>query len=118
MTPGSKTLKPLCPTRWTVRTAAISAVLSNYTVLRAALDDINTYTHDDYGCKAGGLLVLMDKFSTFFGLKLSHGIFSGTEQLSLILQCKDTTIQEGTMAAELAIQHLLRVRSDASFDQF
>ena len=33
MTPGSKTLKPLCPTRWTVRTAAISAVLGNYVLL-------------------------------------------------------------------------------------
>ena len=45
-------------------------------------------------------------------------IFSGTEQLSLTLQGKDTTIQEGTMAAELAIQYLLRLRPDASFDQF
>ena len=60
----------------------------------------------------------MDKFSTFFGLKLSHLIFSGTEQLSLTLQGKDTTIQEGSVAAELAIQYLLRLRSDASFDQF
>lgn len=53
-----------------------------------------------------------------FGLKLSHLIFSGTEQLSLTLQDKDTTVQEGTMATELAIQYLMRLRSDASFDQF
>ena len=33
LSPGSATLKPLCPTRWTVRTAAISAVLCNYSVL-------------------------------------------------------------------------------------
>ena len=59
----------------------------------------------------------MDKFSTFFGLKLSHLIFSGTEQLSLTLQGKDTTIQEGTMAAELAIQYHVRLRSDALFYQ-
>ena len=53
----------------------------------------------------------------FLGLKLSHLIFSGTEQLSLTLQGKDTTIQEGTMAAELAIQYLVKLRLDASFDQ-
>ena len=71
MTPRSKTLKPLCPTRWTVRTAAISAILSNYTVLCAALKDINAHTHDEYGRKAGGFLALMDKFSTFLALS-SH----------------------------------------------
>ena len=89
MTPGSKTLKPLYPTRRTVCTAAISAVLGNYAVLCAALEEVNTHTHDDYGRKAGGYLVLMHNFSTFLGLKLSHLIFSGTE-LSLTLQGKDT----------------------------
>ena len=89
-----------------------------YTVLCAALEEINAHTHDEYGRKAGGFLALMDKFSAFFGLKLSHLIFSGTEQLSLTLQGKDTTIQEGTMAAELGIQYLVRLRLDASFDQF
>ena len=118
MSPGSKTLKPLCPIRWTVRTAAISAILSNYTVLCTALEEINAHTHDDYGRKAGGFLALMENFSTFFSLKLSHLVFSGTEQLSLTLQGKDTTIQEGTMAAELAIQYLGRLRSDVSFEQF
>ena len=75
LSPGSKSLKPLCPTRWTVCTSAISAVLSNYTVLCTALAEINAVTHDDYGQKAGGLLALMDKFCTYFGLQLSHLIF-------------------------------------------
>ena len=57
----------------------------------------------------------MDQVSTFFGL--AHLIFSGTEQLSLTLQGKDT-IQEGSVVAELATQYLPRLRSDASFDQF
>ena len=43
------------------------------------MEQINVQTHDDYGRKAGGLLAMMDKFKTFFGLKLSHLIFSGTE---------------------------------------
>ncbi len=60
----------------------------------------------------------MEKFSTFFGLKLSHLFFSGTEQLSLSLQGKDTTVQEATVAAEMAIQYLTRLRSDESYDQF
>ena len=119
LSPGSTTsLKPLCPTRWTVRTAAISAVLTNYSVLCAALEEINIETHDEYGMKAGGYLAQMENFSTYFGLKLSHLVFSGAEQLSLTLQGKDTTIQEASMAAELMIQHLQQQRSDTSFDLF
>ena len=64
---------------------------------------------------AGGYLAQMENFSTYFGLKLSHLVFSGAEQLSLTLQGKDTTIQEASMAAELMIQ---QQRSDTSFDLF
>ena len=82
------------------------------------MEQINVKTHDDYGRKAGGLLAMIDKFKTFFGLKLSHLIFSGTEQLSLILQEKDITVQEGTMAAETTIQYLKRLRTDNTFRTF
>ena len=118
LSPGSMSLKPLCPTGWTVRTSAISSVLTNYAVLCAALEEINVETHDDYGIKAGGYLAQMDNFSTYFGLKLSHLVFSGAEQLSLTLQGKDTTIQEATMAAEVMIQYLQRQRSDTCFTKF
>ena len=112
LSPGSKSLKPLCPTRWTVCTSAISAVLSNYTLLCTALAEINAVTHDDYGRKAGGFLALMDKFCTYFGLQLSHLIFSGTEQLSYTLQGKETTIQDASRAADVTLQYLQGLRSD------
>ena len=37
---SSPSLKPLCPTRWTVRASAISSVLMNYKVLQDALDEM------------------------------------------------------------------------------
>ena len=83
-----------------------------------ALGEINATTHDDYGRKAGGYLALMEKFSTFFGLKLGFLILSGTEQLSLSLQGKDTTVQESVNAAELAVKYLERLWQDSSFEQF
>ena len=101
-----------------MRTAAIHSVLLNYSSLCETLETVNAETHDEYGRKAGGYLAQMEKFSTFFGLNLSHLIFSGTEQLSLTLEGKDTTIQEGTMAAELAAQYLQRQRTDESFTAF
>ena len=49
---GSKVgLKPLCPTRWTVRTAAVDAIIKDYTILLETLEEIHSTTADDYGAK-------------------------------------------------------------------
>ena len=40
VSPGAPSLKPLCPTRWTVRTKAINAVLINYRLLQETLEII------------------------------------------------------------------------------
>ena len=116
--PGSPTLKPLCPTRWTVRTASITAVLSNYEALCTALAEIHQGGRDEYAAKAGGFLSQMEKFCVFFGLKLSHLIFSAGEQLSLSVQGKDTTIQEAVIASKLACSYLERQRTDEAFESF
>ena len=79
---GAPTLKPLCPTQWTVRTRAIGALLTNYELLLDALEIIKK-GRDEYAMKVNGYLTSMQQFSTFFGLKLSYLIFSATEQLSL-----------------------------------
>ena len=34
LAPGSPSVKPLCPTRWIVRTCALHSILSNYSVLQ------------------------------------------------------------------------------------
>ena len=39
-------LRPLCPTRWTARTAAIDAILKDYSVIMDTLEEINSTTHD------------------------------------------------------------------------
>ena len=41
----------------------------------------------------------MEKFSTFYGLKLSYLVFSATEQLSRTLQSSNINVQEAYMAA-------------------
>ena len=52
-TPG---LKPLCPTRWTVRTAALDAVIKNYAVISSELEQINKDSCGELSRKAAGLL--------------------------------------------------------------
>ena len=61
---------------------------------------------------------VMEKFCTFFGLHLSHLVVSATEQLSLSLQGKDTTVQEAIQASNLAVNYLERQRSDEAFNYF
>ena len=118
MTPGSHDLRPLCQTRWTVRTGAINAVIVNYSTLCRALDEISTTGRDEYAMKASGFLQQMEKFSTFYGLKLGHLVFSVTECLSCTLQGKDTTIQEAVEAAKLTGSYLQRLRSDEEYARF
>ena len=68
-------IKPLCPTRWTVRTGAINSVLQNYGILCETLDEICADTHGEPAAKSLGLRALMTKFSVFFGLKFSMVVF-------------------------------------------
>ena len=44
-----------------------------------------------------------------------HIIFAGTEQLSIALQGKDTTVKEATIAAGLAVNYLEWQRTDEIF---
>ena len=52
MSPDTSGLRPLCPTRWTVRTGPIDAVFNNYSTLCAVLE-VNQTGHDEYAMKAG-----------------------------------------------------------------
>lgn len=73
---------------------------------------------DEYALKAGGHLNAMKKFCTSFGLKLSNLIFSATEQLSITLQGKNTTMLETVSSANLAMSFLEGQRNEELFNAF
>ena len=112
------TLKPLCPTRWTVRTGAIDAVLKDYTILMDTMEEVSRTTHDEYGVKANGILSILEKFETLFGLRLGHLLFGPAEEVSKTLQGKDTSIQEAVSAVRLGKRFYERQREDKEFDRF
>ena len=114
--PGSPKLKPLCPTRWTVRTEAINSVIKNFSVISSELEQLSQEGTGEIRSKACGLLALMEKFSVYFGLKLSHVVFAISEQLSTTLQSKDLTAQEAVKAVDMALEFFNRQRNNASFD--
>ena len=114
ITPGTPSIKPLCPTRWTVRTSAIESILTNYNALCDVLAEINREGRDEYAT----YLNQLEKFYTYFGLKLSHLLFSSTEQLSITHQGINTTIPEAVQASKLALNYLERQRKEKSFEVF
>ena len=61
----------------------------------------------------------LEKFSTFFGLKLvAYLIFSASEQLSITLQSINTTAQDGTIAVNVARSFYNRQRDPLVFQTF
>ena len=110
-------LRVLCQTRWTVRHTALDSILRNYKVLQSALEQIQLGC-DEYAAKAHGLLTQMEKFETFFALKLASLVYSAAEQLSSNLQSVDITVQEALNGARLLIHHLKVLRDDNHFNCF
>lgn len=93
-------------------------MLSNYNTLLGALEEINDTCKDEYGGKVGGFHSLMEKCSTFFGLKMAHLVFSASEQLSTTLEAKNTTAQDAYTAVNLANAFYERQRNSSAFQAF
>ena len=111
-------LKPLCPTRWTAQTAAIDAILKDYSVIMDTLEEINSTTHDEYGMKAAGFLQSLEKFNTLFGLRLAHTLFCAAEQVSFVLQKKNISLSVALSAVDAAKAYYHRLRSEEEFNRF
>ncbi|XP_065914462.1 zinc finger MYM-type protein 1-like [Dysidea avara] len=110
--------KLLCLTRWTARHGAFEAVLKDYSILMETMEENSETSHDEYGVKAKGILTLMEKFSTFFGIELGYLIFGPAEALSNTLQCKDTSFQEAMAAVTLAKSFYKRIRKEEECNRF
>ena len=63
-----------------VKTSAIDAILKHYLAPLESFETVNAESHDDYGCRARGVLSLLQRYEIFFGLHLSHLIFNASEQ--------------------------------------
>lgn len=96
---------------------SIQAILNNYESLRETFE-LSSKGSDDCSRRANGVLALMDRFSTYFGVKLSILIFSITEQMSITLQRKDANVQDGYCVAEVTLRALNRLCTDQRFTSF
>ena len=78
--------------------------------------EVSSHGTDDCSRRAGGVLAVMDKFSTYFQLRLCFLIFSMIEQLSVTLQSINTTVNNCYYSVDFCIRALERNRTDESFN--
>ena len=106
----------MCPTRWTLRAEAMDAVLKQYKMKIETMEEVHSTTHDEYGLKAGGIVMALKKFDTFFCLNLGHLLFGCAENASKVLQAKDLLIQEPMSAVNVTQAFYQRQRQDDAFN--
>ena len=82
------------------------------------MHEVHKTTRDEYGLKAGGVLVALDNFRTLFGLRLGHLLFGAAEESSKALQAKDTSVQEALASVKLLVSFYKRQRTNSSFESF
>ena len=107
----------LYPTRWTVRTKAISAIINNYEVLYTTILNIaKEETVTSVRSTAEGLARKLEKFRTYLGLRFAINIFSVCGQVATTLQKPSVTAQTTITSINALKDNLQDQRS--SFGQF
>ena len=87
ISPAAPSLKPLCPTRWTVRHSALLEVQTNFESILCALGQISDEgTSADSTAKSLGLLRNISRFEFLLGLEVATCLFGSTDELSRTLQ--------------------------------
>ncbi|KAJ8887950.1 hypothetical protein PR048_007434, partial [Dryococelus australis] len=90
------TLKPLSPTRWTVRTKSLNVLNSQYETILSVL-----YSLKSKESVANGLSTFSEKISSLFYLEVSVIVFGITEELVRNLQTSDISITSALRQTEI-----------------
>jgi len=98
-------LRPLCPTRWTVRAKAIQHVVDQYEPILKALGEMSKLTGES-AIRAAGLLTKLDQCNTFLALLMASDIIGLLETLNRSLQSKQKTLSGTKVAIELVLKSL------------
>lgn len=86
-----QSIRPLCPTRWTVRTCAIHSRLDQYQPVLLALEEMASGKLDS-ATRANGLLERFQKGSVVLGLLLALEVTEELECLNKFLQSRSQTV--------------------------
>ena len=121
---GEKNNKPvsldkLSATRWTVRAACFEKIFKRYAALQNLWDVcLSEKLESEVRSRIIGCQAQMESFSFFFGLHLSHRLYSLTDNLSKTLQKEQMSALQGKKDADLTVQTLEGMRNEEHFKLF
>ena len=90
-----------------MRTAALDAVIKNYAVICSELEQFSKDSCEEPSRKVSGLLALMEKFSTYYGLNFFILNVQCNWTTIKTLQSSSITAQEACMA-DTAVKRFLQ----------
>lgn len=109
----------LCPTRWTVRAAALASISENYLALRDTFCLAQNESRDsEMRARIGGVSKQMETFDFFFGIELGRMVINMADNLSASLQGSSVSASEGQNLMCMTVTTLESVRSEESFALF
>jgi len=94
----AQSIRPLCPTRWTVRTGAIRSLLNQYQPVKEMASG-----KSDSASRANGLLERLQKGNVVLGLLLALEVTEELECLNKALQSRTQTVN-GMLAAVTCVK--------------
>lgn len=111
-------IRPLCPTRFTVKYRAIESISKQLPVLQEALTTItDEYTDNKVRAHASGFMKRFGEFEFFFCLHVSLMLFELTDRLSTQLQSTRLSAGESYQLVKFCIDELTNWRTDSGFDK-
>lgn len=111
------TMKPLCPTRWSVRVVAIHSVLKQYVAVLLSLEEMASTGGSETAMKANGLLDRFQKGNTVLGLHLALEVLEEIECLNKSLQKQTITVAGMQATVEYIKTALQEKRTEGRFQQ-
>ena len=108
-------LKPLCPTRWTVRSNALRSVVNQYESIIEALEEMSR-NPGNASTRAAGLLVKFQKGVTLLALLIALVVIEPLENLNRSLQGLQSTVGGNKMAIASVNRSLTTKRENGAFE--
>ena len=109
---NAQKLRPLCPTRWTVRLSAVDAVLTQYTEVLQALGVLSS-EGSHVAARASGLHSQLVQGMTLVSLQMARTILAPLDRLNRRLQSETCTVTDLLQSVKLTKETVASLRETA-----
>lgn len=113
---STTSLRPLCPTRWTMRASSIKQILTNYELLIEFFERFSSEDFSDGASKCAGYAEKMQQFQTYFFITLYYHVMAPVEEINTKIQCPHV----GATEVEMNLKNLAIAldKKRLEFDKF